>query len=195
MKSSLKDHLLETLHSIEETLRACHSSFVELYHNKGRNMTVHEEELYIRNLGQPFALSRQEMQDDDMSRRLHHSIYDVKNMINEVENTEEIDFEAYKEMLKSMPQPKPIEKVEEDQAYVGIFKIKNPYALFSEPNHCYHTAKFINDENPPNVMTTGKVFKVKGRVMAAEIIIAKNDEPRICWIHYHNLEPITKDNV
>jgi len=44
-------------------------------------------------------------------------------------------------------------------------------------------------------MTTGQVLKIKGQVMAAQIIISKDVDPRICWTHYHNLVPILEEDA
>lgn len=112
-----------------------------------------------------------------------------------LEDQPSIDIEAYHDMLRTLPPPHKTEIVEHDDDYVGIFKISGPYSLFQTPEQTYHTQKFINDPMPPNVMTTGQVFKVRGRVMAVEIIISKEDNPKICWTHFHNLTPITEENV
>ena len=173
-KETILNSIAETIDHIREAIDLLESIFGPRPHCQD-NMYLSPEQKVLGTLRAAYSTLRMEERN--------------------LEDQPSIDIEAYHDMLRTLHPPHKTEVVEQDDKYIGIFKINGPYSLFQTPEQTYHTQKFINDPMPPNVMTTGQVFKVRGRVMAVEIIISKKDNPKICWTHFHNLAPITEENV
>lgn len=103
--------------------------------------------------------------------------------------TTKIDIEAYKEMVKTIPKPEPVESFSFDKEIQGFYKPKGAWAVFNRAQDFELTALFRQPEpDAPVLVVTGKVFQIRGHTVAIEILVVQKEESVLRWTHAGTLE-------